>query len=74
MAIDIEREKVLYAAGALSAAVDELEESIKNISDCGSWSRFGCALQIVLSQNKLYHKTIEEGTAAIKERLLKEGD
>ena len=74
MAIDIEREKVLYAAGALSAAVDGLEESIKNISDCGSWSRFGCALQIVLSQNKLYHKTIEEGTVAIKEKLLKEGD
>ena len=74
MAIDIEYKKVLYAAGALSAAVDDLEEAIKNISDCGSWSKFGCALQIVLSQNKLYHKTIEEGTAAIRERLLKEGD
>ena len=49
MMIDTECQKVLYAAGALSAAVDELEESIKNISDCGSWSRFGCALQIVLS-------------------------
>lgn len=72
--IDTEYKKVLYAAGALSAAVDDLEEAIKNISDCGSWSKFGCALQIVLSQNKIYHKTIEEGTAAIKEKLLKGED
>lgn len=74
MAIDIEYKKVLYAAGALSAAVDDLEEARNNLQNFEGWTNFGVALEEAVSRNKFYQKTIAEATAASEERLLKEED
>ena len=74
MMIDTECQKVLYAAGALSAAVDVLEEARKNLQNFEDWTSFGVALEEVVNRNKFYQKTIAEATAATEEKLSKEGD